>query len=128
MYETIEVVLIYNEDKFLSFPPGRYEAELSRWRAGETVPEKERASTRQLSVPVAEDSFTRSSGSPLPGSPLPGSLGTPIANSNTPSMSPVPFATPTPAEARAFEEERSKLYQQIDEKVTTPGRLGYYCL
>lgn len=98
-----------------------YEAELSRWRSGETVPEKEQASARQLPVATlsVDDITNRRTDSPssLGGGGMgPAGLGgTP--SSGTPSLSPVPFATPTPAEARAFEEERTKLYQQIDEKV-----------
>ena len=82
---------------------------MSRWRAGETVPEKEQSSVRQLTSLTslsADDSLSRRAFSP--------SLATP---NTTPSLSPTPFATPTPGEARAFEEERTKLYQQLDEKV-----------
>ena len=98
----------------------RYESELSRWRSGESVPEKEQASARQLPVAalIVDDITNRRTDSPssLRGGAGPAGVGgTP--SSGTPSLSPVPFATPTPAEARAFEEERTKLYQQIDEKV-----------
>ena len=65
-----------------------------------------------------DDSSTRRTDSPSLGAGR-GLGGTP--STGTPSLSPVPFATPTPAEARAFEEERVKLYQQIDEKV---GKIG----
>ena len=100
--------------------PFRYESELSRWRSGESVPEKEQASARQLPVAAltVDDVTNRRTDSPssLRGGAGPAGVGgTP--SSGTPSLSPVPFATPTPAEARAFEEERTKLYQQIDEKV-----------
>ena len=75
---------------------------------------------RQLSVAtLSVDDRRTDSPSSLGGGgagPAAGLGGTPSA-SGTPSLSPVSFATPTPAETRAFEEERTKLYQQIDEKV-----------
>jgi hypothetical protein len=106
----------------------RYESELSRWRSGETVPEKEQASAKQLPVATlsVDDITNRRTDSPssLGGAGLAGLGG--IPPSGTPSLSPVPFATPTPAEARAFEEERTKLYQQIDEKVRRKYSLSNY--
>ena len=107
-----------------------YESELSRWRSGETVPEKEQASARQLPVATlsVDDISNRRTDSPsLLGGGGAGPIGlggTP--SSGTPSLSPVPFATPTPAEARAFEEERTKLYQQIDEKVCLSNYPPFY--
>ena len=76
----------------------RYEKELQRWRRGDSVPPSEQASGK-----VRQDATAASS--PLLAPP--------------PSNAP---ATPTPAEVRAFEEDRAKLYQQLDEKVGAKGR------
>lgn len=86
------------------------EAELTRWRAGESVPESERTKLKVKAVaPVAEDLPVTVAAQGALGVNAPGvGLATPTA---TPSV------TPTPAQTRAFEEERTRLCQQLDEKV-----------
>ena len=89
------------------------EAELARWRAGESVPEAERSKLKikAVVVPTVEDSSTaaRAQGGGLGVNSSPGvGLATPTAT---------PIATPTPVQTRAFEEERTRLCQQLDEKV-----------
>ena len=83
----------------------KYEAELARWRAGESVPEGEQQSSLKLrdisTVQTMDDSLS----SLPPSSPLMTPRGP------TPTM-------PAPVDVRAFETERTKLCQQLDEKVT----------
>ena len=100
----------------------RYEAELSRWRSGESVPEIEQASVKQLSATKVSSSMDDSTNRRTDLAMFGGSPGSLLTG--TSSLSPVPYATPTPDETRAFEEERSKLYQQIDEKVR---EIDSYC-
>jgi kinesin family protein 5 len=81
-------------------------AELARWRAGESVPESER-SRLKLKAVVAPTTVEE----PVAVAAQ-GALGVniPAAGSATPT------ATPTPVQTRAFEEERTRLCQQLDEK------------
>lgn len=85
------------------------ETELGKWRAGESVPEGERAKLKlkQVVVPV-EEAVTGPQGT----LPVALQLATPSSQLTTPTS-----VTPTPAQARAFEEERTRLCQQLDEKV-----------
>ena len=86
----------------------KYEAELGRWRKGEEVPEEERAVPKlknvQLAVVGGEET-----------------LSTSLLDATPTSAFTTPIATPTPVQARAFEEERSRLCQQLDEKVCGCG-------
>ena len=85
------------------------EAELGKWRAGETVPEAERSKLKlkQVVAPVEE-----AVSGPQGTQPVTLQLATPTSQLTTPTG-----ATPTPVQTRAFEEERSRLCQQLDEKV-----------
>ena len=89
------------------------EAELARWRAGESVPEAERSRLKLKNVVMSAASAVEDA--PPVGmqssSPATLQLATPSLQMTTPS------ATPTPAQTRVFEEERSRLCQQLDEKV-----------
>ena len=88
----------------------RYEEELTKWRRGDTVPEAEQMSTTKL--PSKDDSLTS-----LPPTPRTGAL-TPLSSgSDLGRVGYVLPVTPTPETSRAFEEEKAKLCQQIDEKV-----------
>ena len=88
----------------------RYEEELTKWRRGDTVPEAEQMSTTKL--PSKDDSLTS-----LPPTPRTGAL-TPLSSgSDLGRVGYVLPVTPTPESSRAFEEEKAKLCQQIDEKV-----------
>ena len=88
------------------------EAELARWRAGESVPEGERSRLLKLKN-VVLSAATEDAPSVGAQSSLPVTL-----PSVTPSLQmTTPTVTPTPIQSRAFEEERSRLCQQLDEKV-----------
>ena len=92
-----------------------HEAELAKWRVGEKVPEAERSrlnlKTVQLAISAADESPASLQGA-LPATLQPT---TPISQMTT--YTGTPSATPTPVQTRAFEEERSRLCQQLDEKV-----------
>ena len=100
----------------LKYVVQQYEAELERWRAGENVPEGERAKLKvknvQLPVSGTEESHSLMAQNAPPTLQVaaPGSLLT------TPGST--PCTTPTPVQTRAFEEERTRLCQQLDEKVS----------
>uniref|UniRef100_A0A0R3RG82 Kinesin-like protein n=1 Tax=Elaeophora elaphi TaxID=1147741 RepID=A0A0R3RG82_9BILA len=91
------------------------EAELSRWRKGEKVPEAEWVSLLEgaavnLQLPIGAESL-----SPSVSDSILGSLDRSI------SVAPVPLLTSaigaiTDADRKKYEEERSALYQQLDEK------------
>ena len=93
------------------------EAELVRWRAGESVPEAERSRLKLKNVVMSAASAVEDA--PPVGmqssSPATLQLATPSLQMTTPTVT--PSATPTPAQTRVFEEERSRLCQQLDEKV-----------
>ena len=105
-YDTVRLVLTH-----LACVPRRYEDEVSRWRRGETVPEAEQlSSTKVTSGPSKDDSLRSLTPTPHTGTLTPHSS----------DMGRGGFrlsVTPTPETSRAFEEEKAKLCQQIDEKV-----------
>ena len=86
------------------------EAELARWRVGENVPESERSRLKLKNVTLAAAGDDSPVHSASPGV----AMGT--AHVAMPTGTPSP--APTPVQARAFEEERTRLCQQLDEKVS----------
>ena len=81
-----------------------FKDEVKRWRAGEDVPDEERA--------CPKGNIVQSESSIREGAPSASTL-----LETTPTSS---LTTPTPTQNRAFEEERVRLCQQLDEKVRTP--------
>lgn len=74
----------------------KYEAELAKWRAGESVPESERISEKDTSDSLSSSSSTH----------------------NLPSVTHAVVTGPavTDVERATWEEEKQKLYQQLDDK------------
>ncbi len=72
---------------------------------GESVPEGEQSSLNLRDIPAP------------PTSELPTDSLLSASLALTPPQTRSSTATPTPSEVRAFEDERAKLYQQLDEKV-----------
>ena len=90
----------------------QYEVELGKWRSGETVPEKERVHLKLKNVTLS----AAADDSPVHGASF-GSVDTMATTQVTTPTTGTPSATPTLAHTRAFEEERARLCQQLDEKV-----------
>ena len=92
------------------------EAELARWRAGESVPEGERSRLKLKNVVLSAATEDTPSVGAQSSPPVTLPLAIPSLQMTTPTVT--PSVTPTPGQTRAFEEERSRLCQQLDEKVS----------
>ncbi|XP_009281153.1 PREDICTED: kinesin heavy chain-like [Aptenodytes forsteri] len=97
------------KNKALKETIGKLEAELSRWRSGEAVPE-----TEQLSGPEAEAGTGEGTGE---GTGT-GSVGETPLNDNSSSI----VIHISDEERRKYEEEIRKLYKQLDDKAEDTGR------
>ncbi|CAI8013143.1 Kinesin heavy chain [Geodia barretti] len=95
----------------LKFIVQQQDAELARWRAGESVPESERSRLKMKAV-VAPTTAGESPAAVT----AQGALGVNIPAAGLATPTATPIATPTPVQTRAFEEERTRLCQQLDEK------------
>ncbi|NWI45982.1 KIF5A protein, partial [Picathartes gymnocephalus] len=98
------------KNKALRETLARLEAELSRWRSGEAVPE-----TEQLNESEAETGPGEGPGEGPGGAPE-----EPPLNDNNSSI----VIHISDEERHKYEEEIRKLYKQLDDKVGTPGQVG----
>ena len=90
----------------------QHEAELAKWRAGEEVPESARSKLKLKTMTVPSVAAVTVDDVEMQGS---SGVAMPTIQLATPTNTPI--ATPTPVQKRAFEEERTRLCQQLDEKV-----------
>ncbi|NXX13655.1 KIF5A protein, partial [Podargus strigoides] len=95
------------KNKALKETVGRLEAELSRWRSGEAVPETEQLSGTEAEAGAGEGPGEGPETGPTDETPL---------NDNSSSI----VIHISEEERRKYEEEIRKLYKQLDDKVGTP--------